>query len=243
MDTTSTNTSFNPYEQFITVVNPDGLGSTDVPISYIFDLQESVLQVAAVYGVHLGITTVLILLLALLTKADKRRSVVFTLNMAALVAFWIRAILMIVTTGGPLFNFYIWSLALYDQVGNAYDISIAAEIISLLSTAAVELSLLFQVRIVCCTLQQRYRFFLTLGSVAVVTMVVAARFTMAVLNIMWTMNAAGASEENIATLVRVQLASTICTLCSILIFSVAFCSKLGHAIYQRRKMGMKQFGM
>ncbi|EME49624.1 class 2 pheromone receptor like protein, partial [Dothistroma septosporum NZE10] len=242
MDTTPTNTSFDPYNQVLTLVNPDGVTGTDVSIATIFMLQQALLEMASVYGVHVGVTTVLILLLALLTKADKRRSVVFALNMAALVAFWIRAILMLVNAGGPLLNYYNWCLGIYDNLGNAFNISIAAEIIGWLSLAAVELSLLFQVRIVCCTLRQRYRFFLAVGSAVVVLVTMAARFALAVLNIVWTMTVNGASEEKVAKLNKVQFGSTVCTLCSILIFSMAFCAKLGHAIYQRRKIGMKQFG-
>lgn len=242
MDTTPNNTLFDPYDQVITLINPDGVSGTKVSIATIFMLQEVVLETAAVYGVHLGITTVLILLLALLTKADKRRSVVFALNMAALMGFWIRSILLLVSAGGPLFNYYTWCLGLYYDVGNAFDISIAGEIISLLTLAAVELSLLFQVRIVCCTLQRRYRLCIAVGSVAVVFIVVAARIGLAVLNIMWSMTAQGISEHHVAQLNKAQMVSLICTLFSIFAFSTAFCAKLGHAIYQRRKMGMKQFG-
>ena len=80
-------------------------------------------------------------------------------------------------------------------------------------------------------------------SAAAVLTAVGIRFALVILNIRWNILAVDTSTESqLATVQNLASAANIALMVNITFFSIIFCTKLAHAILQRRKMGMKQFG-
>lgn len=237
------NATFDPYHQTLVLTMPDGVTQSSVDISNIWELQNTAVDTAIIYGVQLGISVVLILILAIMTRPEKRRSIIFFLNLGSLVLLLIRAVLMFVTLHGSFYNFYNWVNGYYRTVDEPIRLSVAGEIINFLVISGLEFSLFFQVRIVCVTLRTRWRLLVTAGTTLMAVAVCAIRFVTMVVNIdLGIINVAGKTDEQWQLISSLASASNICIIASIFFFSAIFNTKLGHAIYQRRSMGMKQFG-
>jgi pheromone alpha factor receptor len=237
------NATFDPYTQMITIVMPDGTTQTEVDISSIFSLQTATVDTAIIYGVQLGVSVLLMMILAVMTRPEKRRSIIFFLNVCALLFLFIRGVLMCIILHGPYYNFYNWITAWYWDVAHDQRISISGEVLNFLAYVAMESSLFFQVRIVCCTLRTSWRLAVTALTCLVAVAVCAIRFTMMVLNIkIGVIGADTATDAEWDMLNNVAASTNIVIIVSIIFFSLLFVGKLGHAIQQRRSMGMKQFG-
>lgn len=237
-------TPFDPYSQSFLITLPDGVSKAAVSLSDVSFLQKLAVQTAIIYATQIGVCALLLLVLSLMTKADKRRSVVFIMNVAALICLLIRGIIVCHTMTGPLMNFFNWVNYYYPpEVIPALRENAAAEVFSFLTIATTELSMLFQVQIVCCTVKAFWRHIINVLCVAVALATIAVRFACMVVNINWgILNINNSSSYRQTTIDRLSSAFNICTMISIVFYSSIFCAKLGHAIYQRRKMGMKQFG-
>lgn len=237
------NASFDPYSQMLTLIMPDGITNASVEINNIWKLQNTAVDTAIIYGIQLGISVVLILILAIMTRPEKRRSIIFFLNLGSLVLLFIRAIMMLVALHGPFYNFYNWVNSYYHDIDGPIRLSVASEVINFLVIAGLEFSLFFQVRIVCVTLRTRWRLLVTAATTLMAVAVCAIRFVTMVVNIdLGIVNVAGKTAEQWALISSLASASNICITASIFFFSAIFNTKLGHAIHQRRSMGMKQFG-
>ncbi|KAF1821199.1 uncharacterized protein K489DRAFT_382247 [Dissoconium aciculare CBS 342.82] len=235
--------TFDPYGQDITIIAPNGIDTITIPLRTVFTLQAMATHTGIMFGVQIGMVAILLLVLAMVTKPGKHRSLVFILNVLSLVFILARNIMACFGVTGPFYNYYNWVAQYYDSVTTAKNLSIAVECMSFFVDVIIELSLMFQVRIVCCTLSSLWRSVITLASVLVVLMAVGARFALMVLNIKDNIAIVGQStEEQWERLNQVGSASNICLMISIIFFSLIFCIKLAHAIQQRRKMGIKQFG-
>ncbi|CAK4033906.1 Pheromone P-factor receptor [Lecanosticta acicola] len=234
---------FDPYSQTFVLIMPDGETQAAIRLSDVFFLQTLAVSTAIIYAIQIGVCALLLLVLLLMTKPDKRRSVVFILNIASLVFLLLRAILLCQALNGPLYNFYNWVNTYYAQVGDAADVTKASEVFSFLSIAATELSMLFQTQIVCCTIKTFWRHLISTVCILVALVTISVRFAAMVVNIKWGILDIGSiTLEQQNTIDRLSSGFNICTMISIIVYSSIFCAKLGHAIYQRRKMGMKQFG-
>lgn len=237
------NGTFDPYAQNITVVAPDGVNSMVLPLQTVLDLQTMSAQTGIMFGVQIGMVTILMLVLLMITKPTKYRSAIFVLNFLALVLILIRNILECLQMTGPFYNYYNWVAAYYVNVAGAKRVSATSECLSFVIDLAIEMSLMMQVRIVCCTLSTIWRAAITLTSVLVVLMACGVRFTLTVLNIKYNIAIVGqTTDKQWDMLNHYASVSNICIMCSIIFFSLIFCVKLAHAIRQRRKMGIKQFG-
>ncbi|USW46785.1 hypothetical protein Slin15195_G001040 [Septoria linicola] len=243
LDGLTYNATFDPYHTYIVVPMPDGVTESVVQISTIFQLQDQKVAMGIVYGVQLGISSILLLVLAIMTRPEKRRSMVFFLNLGSLVLLLIRAIIMCIQLYGPIFNWYNWVMEYYRNVDGSIRLAVAAEAFSFLVILALELSLLFQVRIVCVTLRTRWRLLVTAVTTFVAVAVCAVRFAAMVVNAkLGIINVDALTDQEWSLINSMASASNICIIASIIFFSAIFIAKLGHAIHQRRSMGMKQFG-
>jgi pheromone alpha factor receptor len=237
------NSTFDPYGQDITILAPNGIDVITLPLQTVFQLQGMATHTGIMFGVQIGMVAILLLVLAMITKQGKHRSLVFILNVLSLVFIFTRNIMACFGVTGPFYNYYNWVAGYYEGVTPAKNLSIAVECMSFFVDLIIELSLMFQVRIVCCTLSSRWRSLITFASVLVVLMAVGGRFALMVINIKDNIAIVGQStEEQWKRLNQVGSASNICLMISIIFFSLIFCLKLAHAIRQRRKMGIKQFG-
>ncbi|KAF2172386.1 hypothetical protein M409DRAFT_50094 [Zasmidium cellare ATCC 36951] len=243
LDSVPNNGSFDPYHQQIIITMPDGQTQFATSIHNIFELQHLAVTQTAVFAVQIGLSAVLMTVLALMTQADKRRSLIFIFNLTALLFIFIRGIVQCVQTAGPLYNFYNWTAEYYPDDSVTSRQSVVLEVCSFIMVMAIELSLMLQVRIVCCTLSTFWRRCLDCLSILAVTATLAIRFVCMILNILWNIVDVGNTTENefnmIAKLSNVSIATLMA---SIFLFSGIFSVKLLVAIRQRRDMGMKSFG-
>lgn len=243
LDSVPDNGPFDPYNQNIIITMPDGQTQFAANINTIFTLQNIATQQVAIFGVQVGISVVLMVILALMTQAEKRRSLVFILNLTALLFIFIRGVVQCVQVSGPLYNYYNWAADYYVNTSVALQESVALEVFTFIIVMAIELSLMLQVRIVCCTLSAIWRRILDYTSVFIVFTSLAIRFVALVFNVIWNILATSSTTDaQRAMITKMSNVSTGMLMATIFLFSLAFISKLFYAIRQRRKMGMKGFG-
>ncbi|KAK9239917.1 fungal pheromone mating factor STE2 GPCR-domain-containing protein [Lipomyces kononenkoae] len=190
-----------------------------------------------VFAVHIGSAAITAIILALLTKPSKRKTPVFILNEICLFLIVLRAGLYINYVLGPFNTFGAFFSGDYSQVPfQAYVRSAVTSFLQLLITLGVELSLLFQVRIVFDTHRNLQRIVTALCSVLVV--IVLAFWLIAIIqNIQQIMQ-----TQTLVFLAWAWTAARVLYAASISIFSGIFCFKLVLAIRQRRVLGLTEFG-
>lgn len=240
------NTTFNPYNQTFILVLPDGKTAFPAALTDIGLLNSTICQQALIFGFQIGVSGLLLLIMLLMTKRDKRRSAVFLLNAVALVAIFVRNVIYAAMFNTVLFNFYNWELHYYPAgpaLTHALVLSAATEALNIPIDVAIYASLIVQIYIVCCTLADNVKFGLMIVSTIVGTLAVTVRLALAILNIKW--NIFGISNTTMAqfeTLQRLAKANAGIMVATIAFFSLIFVAKLAFAIRLRRKLNMKQFG-
>ena len=237
------NDSFNPWAQTFRIKTPDGTTSFLMTVHDISAVQQSAVLQSACAGVQAGAGLILLVVLSLVTKNDKRRSMVFLLNSLALVFVVLRGIISLAVFNGPFYDFYRWALMYYEGIGNAKAVSAAGEMMTFFLILMIELSLVLQVRIVLCNLSSIRRGIINVFNAFVAFVSIAVRFALAVLNINWNIaHVETQTQSQFTTLSELASAANITLVISIGISALIFCAKLGFAIEARRSMGMKQFG-
>ncbi|KAJ5651819.1 hypothetical protein N7507_009245 [Penicillium longicatenatum] len=226
-----------PEQQIITLQTGDGqIINVSLP-----DIEEFVqynIKTCIDYGAQLGATVVLLVILILLTRRDKRRSTIFILNGLALLFNFLRLLFQCIhyTTGFeriyPYFSFD------YSEVKTrAYAISIVATIFESLVVVCFECSLVLQVHVVCATLRRRYRRVLFVASILIALVATGFRMGFMVMNCIEIINLSSFSGIQ-----WLESASTIVITTSICFFCTVFVTKLGFAIRQRTRLGIRDFG-
>lgn len=227
----------DPFTQTITLHLADGT-PLDIPL---LELDEFVLynvRFCINFAAQIGASLVLLVILLLLTKPEKRRAPIFVTNVLSLALDFIRNILQCLYFTGPFNKIYAYFGQDYSQVTSKdYATSIAATVTALLLLICVEFSLLLQIRVVCCTLPKLHRRIIYATSILVATLAVAFRFALCVENskTILSLSYEGHTEW-------LEDASNITTSISICWFCAAFVTKLGFALRQRRKLGLDRFG-
>ena len=237
------NNTFDPLNQSFAIFEPDGVTTFLSKLSDIRTIYQSGVRQAIGQGTQIGAALILLVALLLMTKTDKRRSFVFMLNGLALFFVVLRGIISCAVYTGPFYDFYRWELLYYTDIGNAKSVSAAGEVVTFLLTLVIELSLVLQVRIVCCTLDPRKRNPLNVLNSLVALAAVAVRFALMVVNIHWGIM--HVESETVWQFERISMLASgtnITLVISIGISAVIFCTKLAFAIEARRSMGMTQFG-
>lgn len=228
---------FDPYLQNVTFYTPTGtLVRTNM---YMLDLfvQYNV-RVCINYGSQLGASIVLLVLLLLLTHSDKRGSAVFILNGLALLFNIIRLLFQVIhfTTGfEKIYPYFSYDYSAVPP--SAYGISIVSVIFETLLVICIMASLVMQVQVVCATLRRRYRRPLLALSVAMALISIGFRAGWMVENCLYIMNVAYMSP-----IWWLESATNIVITISICFFCTIFVTKLGYAIRQRRRLGVRDFG-
>ena len=232
----SINATSDYFQQSITFDSPDGL--VNATLLAIDDYNSYNLQICINYGSQIGASIAMLIVLLLLSKPDKRLSVIMVLNYCSLIFNIIRYVLQCLYFTGPFVELYAhfagdWSHVKTKNVA----ISVTSTVFTLLLQVSVELSLYLQARVVCVTLRKLYQH-LVLGSSAVVAIVaVAFRFAYMVEN-----DKTIVEEVSPRGLIFLGNATNITTCISIVWFCMIFVTKLGVALRQRKKMGLQQFG-
>lgn len=229
--------SSNPEQQTLVFHTGDGQ-AFNVTLPELEEFVQYNIKSCIDYGTQLGATAVLFVILILLTRRDKRRSAIFILNGLALLFNFLRLLFQCIhfTTGFeriyPYFSFD------YSGVETAaYAISIVATVFETLVVVCFESSLVFQVHVVCATLRRRYRRVLFVTSILMALLAIGFRMAFMVMNDIEIINLSSFSGIQ-----WLESASTIVITISICFFCTVFVTKLGFAIRQRTRLGIRDFG-
>nr|POF11614.1 pheromone alpha factor receptor [Quercus suber] len=240
------NSTFDGFRQNFVLLLPDGKTQFIANLEDFNLLQASQLNQGIIYGAQIGITALLLVIMLMMTKPDKRRSLVFVLNSLALLIILVRTIMAACLLGGPFFNFYIFELGWYPHaktISHYIRISVATESLGVLVNCSIFASLMLQVHVICCTLT-RTKHKIVMGFCGlVILMVCSIRLTLAVMNSKWSI--VGLRTTTMAqwdTIQRMASASNIATVTCIATFSAIFNTKLVMAMMIRRKLKIQQYG-
>ncbi|KAH7068289.1 fungal pheromone mating factor STE2 GPCR-domain-containing protein [Paraphoma chrysanthemicola] len=228
---------FDPWKQTIVLRTPDG-GSANVTVEDFDVLRIYTGRLGINYGSQVGASLAILLVLLLLTRSEKRKSTIFIINAACLLTNAIRCILFCCYVTSAMMHPYTLMSGDYSHVKqNDLSVSVATNIFTLIVSILVMFSLSLQVWVVCVTSMPIHRFIIM--GVTTIVACVATGFKMAyvILTIRETLN--WASMQPYIYLVST---SYIMQAVAIWLYSCVFTYKLGHAILQRRKLNMPQFG-
>jgi pheromone alpha factor receptor len=233
--------NFDPWNQILSITVPDGNGGwVAVPINMndFNDYRIYGFRLAISYGAGFGVSFLLLFVLLLLTKTEKRKSFVFLLNSASLLTNTIRCLLWCFWVTG---NFYDPYTVMAQNRGRLtpgdFASFITINIFGVIVLALVFMSLSLQVWIVCVTTPPLQRSII----MGTTTLVACVSFAFRLMAVYWStkLTLADEGQESISQLKEV---SYILQSLSIWLFSCAFTYKLGHGILQRRRLNMPQFG-
>ena len=241
--TGNVNGSFNPFDQQFNILLPDGVTPFTAVMSDIYVVQQSAVSQAIAQGIQIGAAVLLLITLLLVTKKEKLLSLVFVMNALALLFVMLRGVLSLCVITGPLYNFYRYEVSYYQGIGNARAVSAAGEVMSCLLSVAILISLVLQVRIVCCNLEAWKRRAINIVAGLVAFAAGGIRFALMVINIDWNIvNVATVTQNQFEDISKLASASNITLVVSIGISALIFCLKLYFAIRLRHSLGIKQFG-
>ncbi|KAF9692846.1 hypothetical protein EKO04_009231 [Ascochyta lentis] len=230
-------TAFDIAKQPVTLHYPDG-STFEVDMELINKYRLYGSRLAISYGTQLGLTVLLLAVLLLLTRSEKRKSSIFILNALCLVGNSLRCILSCCFITGNLLHPYTL-LSGDPSLATASDlaISITTNTMSFLVTTLVMASLSLQVWVVCVTTSKLQRMFI-MGATTVMALIsVGYKLAFIIASNRATMQLTSLSTED-----RTGTGSYITQAIAILLYSCVFIWKLGHAIAQRRRLKMLQFG-
>jgi pheromone alpha factor receptor len=237
VNATGSNSEFNPFNQTVIIHDRNGdpievwLPRADVFVQYC-------IRICINYSAQLGASIALFVVLVLLTQASKRFSSVYVLNGLALVLNIIRLVCQIIYFTTDFTELYRFFAQDYRGIpAGAYAASVIGVVVVFLVLVCVLSSLVLQVQVVCSTLRIRYRRLLLVTSVLVALVPLGLRLAYVVL----------ISELIVKALpsYRVQWlesATNIALTVNICFFCVIFVAKLGYAIKERMRLGVREFG-
>ncbi|OJJ60463.1 hypothetical protein ASPSYDRAFT_731872 [Aspergillus sydowii CBS 593.65] len=229
---------FDPWTQNVTFHLADGT-PFDVPIGMVDDFAQYPIRVCINYGSQLGATVVLLVILLLLTRAEKRASYVFWLNCLALLLNFARLLCSIIVFTSGFLKAYAVFTGDYSQVPTSdYANSVLGVIFAALLLTVIEISLVLQTQVVCSNLRRIYRRALLCVSVVVALIPTGFRYWLSVENIKSII----LSANSPVPLNWLESTANIVLTVSICFFCTVFITKLGFAIRLRRKLGLTEFG-
>ncbi|KAI9751653.1 MAG: hypothetical protein M1835_001192 [Candelina submexicana] len=227
----------DPFTQSFSLLLSDG---TPVKIS-VPDLDAFILynvQICINYSSQLGASLLLLVVLLILTRSEKRRSPIFIINALALAINTTRSVLQCLYFTGPFSEVYAYFAQDYSRVTtSAEGISIAGSVLTLLLLMCVQLSLILQTIIICTTVRDIYRHCIAATSVSVALVAIGFRFALVVENSKFIINA-----DNFSSFAWLGSATNITATISICFYCAVSITKLGFALRERRKLGLQQFG-
>ncbi|KAL8722008.1 MAG: hypothetical protein Q9181_007586 [Wetmoreana brouardii] len=230
-------TTFDPFTQSFTLLTRDG---TPFNIT-IPELDQFILysvQISINYAAQLGASLLFLIVLLLLTKADKRKSPIFIINSIALTLNFLRTLLQCLYFTGPFSEAYTYFSVDYSRVSASdYANQVAITVLTFLLLLCAEASLLLQVRVVCVTLRQAYQRIIFAFSMMIAGLAIGFRLTLCIENSRYIL-----SLQSLFPLAWLASATNITTSISICWFCAVFIIKLGFALDQRKKLGMGSFG-
>ena len=229
--------SFDPYTQTFEIFLADGVTPVTVAIPDVNAIYYENSSACILYGTELGASLLMFLVVAILTKESKRKSLLYALNLLSLFLSFLRSLLLALYFTGPWSEFYAVFATDYSAVPrSAYATSIAGDVIPLLLTTTVNASLVLQAHTVCKNLNNTFRYCFTALSTLVFLLAVGFRFGQTVEDSQAVMTA-----ESFYYLQWIHTGALVMETISIWYFSIIFTSKLLFTLYTRRRNGWKQW--
>jgi pheromone alpha factor receptor len=228
--------SFDPYEQNITMTTSDG-STMDIPLPY-FDeyVQEGVVSCIN-YGTQLGATIVTFVLLCLLTRSKKRSSIVFCLNVSALLLNMVRLICEVLLYTSAWFETYAYFSGDISRVTRGdFANSVLVQVMNSLLQIVMEASLVTQTRVVSTNISRWQKATILVVSVGLAVASIGFRMAQMVLDSILIVE-----NKPFTEYLWLQKVNTILTATSIAYFSIVLVCKLGYTIYRRKQLGVHQF--
>jgi pheromone alpha factor receptor len=233
--------NFEPWRQNFSLTVPDGNGGySDVAINMnmLNEYRFYGFRLAISYGAGFGASFMLMIVLILFTKAEKRKSFIFLLNAACLLTNTIRCLLFCFWCTGPFYDPYI---VLSEDRSHLkpkdFAFFITVNIFGIIVTGLVYASLSLQVWIVCVTTPSLQRSII-MGTTIVVA---CTSFGLRLAAVYWGTKLTLEMKDQ-GSIVQLMAVSYILQSITIWMFSGVFTYKLGYAIFQRRRLNMPQFG-
>lgn len=227
----------DPTAQVVTIHASDGT-PIKVPLFQIDIFYQYCIKVSINYGAQLGACIAILVIMILLTRPEKRGSVVFVINCLALFFNAFRLICEVLYFTSGFVEVYAFLAHDYSDVNSsAYAVSILGVVILSLVVVCVEVSLVLQVQVICSTLRRRYRRALLVVSIVIALVPIGFRFAYMVQNCH-----AIADTTWMYDIKWLERAATATTTISICFFCAIFVGKLGFAIKQRKRLGVREFG-
>lgn len=230
-------TKFDPYTQNVTMHYASGK-PFNVPMADLDMFVQYNVRLCINYGSQLGASVVLLVILLLLTRPEKRSSAVFRINGAALFLNFMRLLFECVHFSTGFEGVYQYFSYDYSGVpSSAYAISILGVILETIVVICVQASLVMQVQVVCATLRRRYRKILLGVSILMALVPIGFRLAWMVENSVYII-----TLGNMMQLWWLESGTNIAITTSICFFCTVFVAKLGYAIKQRHRLGVREFG-
>jgi pheromone alpha factor receptor len=226
---------FDPHSQNVTLYYPDA-SFIDVSLAEFTFVNYQAIRLVTVFATQVGACIVLSVLLALLTRPEKRRTLLFWVNLLALLFVVIRSLLQImffVSSWYDAYSYMAWDwtdVPLSDRAT-----SVAASTSALMLEICVEISLLLQVRVVFQS-NPRAKWIVTAATSLLAATAVAFFAAATVRNARVVLAAGTYTDDWVYRVAKATFAASIC------LFSAIFVAKLGLAIRQRRILGLQKFG-
>ncbi|KAF2222411.1 fungal pheromone mating factor STE2 GPCR-domain-containing protein [Elsinoe ampelina] len=228
----------NPFDQIFIVHDRYG-EEVEVPMQDVTSYVRNGIVQTIVLGSQIGAAIAVLIMLLILTKAEKRRLPVFWLNLFTLLSTVIANILLCLFYTTSWYSPYAYFTDDHSFVTTSAKVtSITAAIFQLLVLIGLETSLVLQVHVVSITFETWQRISVVILSTIVALIAIGFRIAQIVDNITYNILL---MEYNYSSQWLIQ-ARDIALATSICFFSLIFCSKLGHSLQQRKSMGMTQFG-
>ena len=227
--------TFDPWHQNVTMYNPDG---TILPVN-IEEVNQYRLYSARLgisFGSQIGASFVLLLVLLLLTRSEKRRSSIFILNALCLLVNSLRCIFSACYLTGNLMHPYNLLSGFYSFNTTDLAVSIISNTLSFVVTTLVMASLSLQVWVACVTTSNLQRIFIMGVTTAMALVCVGFKFAFMVATHIATLQLVDRGVD------KLSAGSWITQAVAILLYSCVFTWKLGYAIVQRRRLNILQFG-
>ncbi|OQE38338.1 hypothetical protein PENCOP_c008G03121 [Penicillium coprophilum] len=234
---TSPSLPFDPFTQNVTFRHRNG-APFDVSVEALDVFVMYNVRVCINYGCQFGASFTLLIILLLMTQSDKRRSAVFIMNGLALFFNSSRLLFQLIHFSTSFEQVYPYVSGDYSSVPwTAYAVSIVAVVLTTLVIICIEVSLVIQVNVVCSTLRRRYRHPLLVFSILVALVPIGIRSAWMIVNCNAIVTLNYMSE-----IWWIESATNISVTVSICFFCIIFVTKLGFAIKQRRRLGVREFG-
>lgn len=176
-------------------------------------------------GVQIGSTAIMLLLILLLTRPDKRKTPIFICNAAALTLSCVRGIMYCVFLTGPFLGMYPNITDDYSKIPAwAKHVSVSVDTLTLTIIIAILASLILQVRVVCTDVTMPMWFRRSsIVAVSIASLIaVGVRFSVTVLNGISIVNARTPSKHlsKLADISSSCVTAAVCVACCFLLYKL-----------------------